>query len=106
MIPLDSPRWSELEHAYGSAANIPSLLRQLESFPAGDDYKAEPWFTLWSSLYHQGDIFFASLAAVPHIIHVAASAPDRADYNFFLLPACIEIARCADDVPPAMPGDI
>jgi hypothetical protein len=29
MLSLDSPRWSELEHAYGAASDIPSLLRQL-----------------------------------------------------------------------------
>ena len=106
MIPLDSPRWSKLQHAYGSAGDVPSLLRQLESFPSHNNYKDEPWFTLWSSLCHQGDIYSASFAAVPHILRIAASSPDRADYNFFLLPTSIEVARCADGEPFAIPDDL
>jgi hypothetical protein len=98
MIPLDSPRWSELEHAYGAADDIPPLLRQLESFPvsSGD---SEPWYTLWSSLCHQDDVYPASFAAVPHIIRVLATDPARASFSFFQLPACIEIARARDAFP-------
>ena len=103
MIPLESLRWSELEHAYGPADDIPPLLRQLEDFPesAGD---SEPWFTLWSSLCHQDDVYPASFAAVPHIIRVLASDPRRASFSFFQLPACIEIARARDDFP--IPADL
>jgi hypothetical protein len=68
MLPLDSPRWSELKHAYGFASDVPGLLSQLVAFPAEATYQDEPWFTLWSSLYHQGDIYPASFAAVPHIV--------------------------------------
>ena len=63
MISLDSPRWSELEDAYGSAAEIPALLSQLESFPSSDGNN-EPWFSLWSALYPQGDILCCALAAI------------------------------------------
>ncbi|WP_042725347.1 hypothetical protein [Chthoniobacter flavus] len=103
MIPLDSPRWSELEHAYGAADDIPPLLRQLESFPVscGD---SEPWFTLWSSLCHQDDVYPASFAAVPHIIRILATAPTRASFSFFQLPTCIEIARARDGFP--IPDDL
>jgi hypothetical protein len=82
MLLLQSPQWSELKHAYGSAKNIPALLQQLEGFPTSEGTN-EPWFTLWSSLCHQGDIYSASFAAVPHIVRVLASAPDRADSAFF-----------------------
>lgn len=47
MVELDSPRWQTLSHAYGSAADIPDLLRQLDgatSPEVGPD--SEPWFTL------------------------------------------------------------
>ena len=46
MIALDSPRWSELRHAYGTAGDMPPMLRQLESFPPHKKYNDEPW---WSS---------------------------------------------------------
>ena len=103
MIALDSPRWSELQHAYGSAADIPSLLRQLESFPSSEGNR-EPWFSLWSALCHQDDVYSASFAAVPHIIRVLSVDPMRADSSFFGLPACIEIARARDDFP--IPADL
>jgi hypothetical protein len=93
MLQLDSPKWSELRHAYGSAADIPAMLHELEQFPPHDGSEAPPYFMLWSSLCHQGDVYTASYAAVPHIIRVLASAPARAHWDFFLLPACIEIAR-------------
>lgn len=103
MIPLESPRWSELEHAYGGASDIPPLIRQLESFPSSDGQN-EPWFSLWSALCHQDDVYTASFAAVPHIVRVLASDPARADFSFFQLPACIEIARARDDFP--IPADL
>jgi hypothetical protein len=95
-----------LEHAYGSAADVPALLRQLENFPPHHHYEDEPWFTLWSSLCHQGDVFSASFAAVPHLLRIATSSPDRADYNFFLLPTSIEIARRAQAEPCPVPNDL
>ena len=104
MIALDSPRWSQLTHAYGTAEDIPQLLSQLESFPPHSDYRDEPWFSLWSALCHQGDVYPASFAAVPHIVRVLATDPVRAPFNFFLLPAQIEIDRCRKQVP--VPPDL
>ena len=92
-----------MQHAYGSAADMPPLLRQLESFPSSDS-DSEPWFSLWSALCHQDDVYTASFAAVPHIIRVLASDPMRADFSFFQLPACIEIARARDEFP--IPADL
>ena len=101
MLPLESPRWRELQHAYGNASDVPRLLKQLEGFPASQG-NAEPWFTLWSSLCHQDDVYTASFAAVPHIVRVLKMDPVRADHSFFQLPACIEIARArvSFDIPP------
>lgn len=91
--------WEKLEHAYGSAANIPGLLSQLSSFPEEGSYEDEPWFSLWSALYHQGDIYSASLAAVPEIVRVLSGAPGKATFSFFALPASIEIARVRAGTP-------
>jgi hypothetical protein len=98
-LPLDDPKWGQLTHAYGSAGDIPPLLRQLLDFPSSQNYKDEPWYTLWSSLCHQGDVYPASFAAVPHIIMAAAADPTPATYSYFLLPASIEIARVKGAVP-------
>ncbi len=92
MLSLDSPKWSELFHAYGKASDIPDLLRQLETMPAWDG-EEEPWFSIWSSLAHQGDVYSASFAAVPHVVRILAQAPNQADFSYFQFPAWVEICR-------------
>lgn len=56
-------------------------------------WKQEPWYGLWSSLCHQGDVYTASYAAVPHIVAVAIAAEAPVDFGFFQLPAAVEVAR-------------
>jgi len=92
VLSLESPRWSELQHAYGSASDIPALLGQLQTVPSSVD-GSEPWFTLWSALAHQGDVYSASFAAVPHVVHALARAPDKVDHGYFQFPAWVEICR-------------
>ncbi len=88
MLSLESPRWSELQHAYGPASDIPALLAQLGMVPSSTD-GSEPWFTLWSALAHEGDVYSASFAAVPHVVHALACAPDKADHGHFQFPAWV-----------------
>jgi len=92
MLSLDSFEWSRLTHAYGSASDIPRLLSQLETLPSSIG-NAEPWFSLWSALAHQGDVYPASFAAVPHVIEALSRDPSRTPYVFFQFPAWIEICR-------------
>ncbi len=92
MLELDNPRWSELQHAYGGAADIPALLEQLRTLPPSGNNE-EPWHSIWSSLAHQGDVYSASFAAVPHVIKALASAPLKADFSYFQFPAWVEICR-------------
>ncbi|MGR8931918.1 MAG: hypothetical protein ACU836_14895 [Gammaproteobacteria bacterium] len=106
LLSLESSRWSELRHAYGAASDIPGLLRQLAEFPDSSDNK-EPWFSLWSSLAHQGDVYSASFAAVPHVVEALASSPLQADCSYFQFPAWVEICRkknavfVPEDIAPA-----
>jgi hypothetical protein len=93
MLSLQSPRWAELEHAYGNARDIPPLLLRLFEFPRSQLAEEEPWHTLWSALAHQGDVYSASFAAVPHVVAALAAAPDRADESYFHFPAWVEICR-------------
>lgn len=93
MLSLDSAEWSKLSHAYGAASDIPELLRQLESLPSSEG-RDQPWFSLWSSLAHQGDVYSASFAAVPHVVAYLSAAPTKAGYSFFQFPAWVEIC-CA-----------
>jgi hypothetical protein len=106
MLPLDDPRWSQLDHAYGRAGDIPALLRALAASPQpAADANDDPWFTLWSSLCHQEDVYAASYAALPHLVEMAMQAQGPIDFSFFLLPAAIEVSRM-EGRGPAMPADL
>ena len=99
MIALSSKRWHELAHAYGAADNVPALLKRARlDLGSGADPQSA-WFDLWSALCHQGDIYPASFAAVPHIVQALSLAPQRASFSYFLLPASIEVARIKKNVP-------
>lgn len=59
---------------------------------------------LWSSLYHQGDIYSASYAAVPELVDIAAERRDLAPESLFLA-ASIELRRsqpAAPELPPSL----
>lgn len=103
MLSLDSPRWRELQHAYGSASDTPLLLRKIQSAPDAIG-ESEPWFTLWSSLAHQGDVYSASFAAVPHVVTVLAAHPEKAGSTYFQFPAWVEICRQRQGTP--VPEDL
>ena len=98
MTSLQPIDWNLLHDAYGIAGDIPALLKQIDSFPPEPDWQAEPWFSLWSSLYHQGDIYSASIVAVPRIVSALSKAPGKATLSFYLLPASIAVADSANPV--------
>jgi hypothetical protein len=97
VLSLDSRRWSDLQHAYGAASDVPELLRQLEDLPSSEK-DAEPWFSIWSALAHQGEVYSASFAAVPYVVQALSSAPTKADFSYFQFPAWVEICRAKTQV--------
>jgi hypothetical protein len=103
ILSLDSPRWSSLQHAYGVASDIPDLLRQLDSLPDSQG-ESEPWWSLWSALAHQGDVYSASFAAVPHVIRALSVAPAKASSTYFHFPAWVETCRSNKGIP--VPDDL
>lgn len=109
MLALDDPRWRELQHAYGDAGDIPVLLRALAASPrprgGQGGSRAEPWFGLWSALCHQGDVYAASYAALPHVVEIARTTMGPVDFSCFQLPAAIEVARRTGrgpEIPPEL----
>lgn len=75
-LSLESPRWSELEHACGPATDIPAQLSQIYAFPERNGETDEgPWHSLWSAIAHQGDVFTASYAAPEHLALDGAKRP-------------------------------
>lgn len=103
MLPLDSPLWNQLTHAYGSAADVPPWLEQLKQLPSSAG-NAEPWFSIWSALAHQGDVFVSSYAAVPHVVEALAIAPEKADSSYIHFPAWVEICRAKGG--PPIPAEL
>lgn len=105
MLDLESKRWKQLRHAYGTAEDIPELLRQLEAGEAEKtQFGVEPWHSIWSSLCHQGSVYTASFAAIPHIVNILESKSWPIEYDFFAFPGIVEVARLRKET-PKIPGD-
>ncbi|RGP63183.1 tdg mug dna glycosylase [Fusarium sporotrichioides] len=62
---LDSINWSQLNHAYGSADDVPVLLKQLQS--TDPEVYLTAFDAFWSNIYHQGTRYSASVEAVPFL---------------------------------------
>jgi hypothetical protein len=92
LIPLDDPRWKELEGGYKVRYDASIPLSRLER---GE----EVWDELWQELHHQGDVGEASYAAVPQLVRIAKDLPSR-DWNFYSLVSVIEIERHRRSNPP------
>ena len=108
MTPVSN--FSLLQHAYGPAGDIPALLERARDAPAPETYRDEPWFSLWSSLCHQGDVYTASYAALPELIEIAAAraAETRIAWECLLLAGTIELERALPEgaAPPAIPPEL
>ena len=100
MLKLNSDTWANLEHAYGSAEDIPTILTVLAQ---GED----KWFDIWSALCHQGTIYTATFAAMPHIIKVFEANLEKADFNTFVFATSVELTRqdCQVQVPDTLNVD-
>jgi hypothetical protein len=101
MLSLDDPRWETLTHAYGSAVDLPSRLRALASGPVTEELTE----ALWSSLWHQGDVYTASYAAAPHLVEAAAAMPVEQRVEWLVLALGIGAAAREPDAPP-VPEDL
>lgn len=100
MTPID---WTKLHHAYGSAGDIPALLSRARTARAPTTHTDEPWFTLWSALYHQDDIYSASYAAVPELVAIASERGGAIAAECLFLAASIELRRQEPDAPAMSP---
>ncbi|GAA1539142.1 hypothetical protein GCM10009730_55400 [Streptomyces albidochromogenes] len=81
--------WSQLQHAYGTAEDIPALFERL-----GTEPNDEAWSDLWSRLCHQGSVYPASFAALALLAGLGSEAGKDGD-NALLLAGAIVAA--ADD---------
>ncbi|MGW1878736.1 HEAT repeat domain-containing protein [Streptomyces sp. NPDC001975] len=70
--------WASMEHAYGSAEEVPALLWALRSPDAGERHHALDRF--YGAVHHQGDVYPATAACLPFLFELAADSatPERA----------------------------
>ena len=97
--------WTSLRHAYGPAGDIPSLLDKARRAPPPSDHRSEPWFSLWSALYHQDDIYSASYAAVPELVGIASDVGGAIAAECLLLASSIELRRHTPNA-PSIPSEL
>jgi len=76
---LDAVAWADLDHAYGSAADVPDLIRKL--LDPDPKVRDEVLSTLYSNVFHQGTRYPATAHVIPLLIEMCASAdvPNRGD---------------------------
>lgn len=85
---LDDVPWAELEHAHGSADDVPELLWTLATSPA-DDWDETLDELFGDDLLHQGSCYSATAPALPFLTHMIVSgtlpARQRLDLCVWLL---------------------
>ncbi len=72
MLQLDSPHWSDLLQAHGTAEDIPRLIEALAAVD-GETERSELWFGVWSTLCPGDSIYSAAFAAAPHLLAIGAN---------------------------------
>lgn len=75
---LDGIDWASMEHAYGTAEEIPALLWALRSPHIEERRMALDRF--YGAVHHQGDVYPCTAASLPFLFELAAdgATPDRA----------------------------
>lgn len=105
MLSLDDPRWSTLKNAYGESSGIPKLIREAEGLPEYVGSEAEPYVSLWSALCHQGSVYTASYAALPHLVRIVEENPAKFRWTLLALVHSIEAGRTSEEA-PQIPDDL
>ncbi|WP_436786577.1 hypothetical protein [Yinghuangia sp. YIM S10712] len=60
---LDGIDWASMHHAYGTADEVPDILRALRSPDPGERYKALDRYH--SAVHHQGDVYSYTTVSLP-----------------------------------------
>ncbi|MFF5306949.1 HEAT repeat domain-containing protein [Streptomyces sp. NPDC013161] len=68
---IDEVGWASLRHAYGSAEDVPGLLRGLASADPAE--RAGALDGMYGAVHHQGIVYDSTLACVPFLFELTAS---------------------------------
>jgi hypothetical protein len=88
---LDSVNWSQLNHAYGPADDVPLLLRQLQS--TDPEIYLAALDECWSCIYHQGTRYSASAQAVPFLYSLLDHQATKNRHNLLYLVTALAIGH-------------
>ncbi|MEU9336137.1 HEAT repeat domain-containing protein [Streptomyces sp. NPDC048290] len=72
---IDDIDWASLTHAYGSARDVPRLLRSLASEDAAERETALDG--MYGAVHHQGSVYDSTLACVPFLLALAEHEEGR-----------------------------
>jgi hypothetical protein len=103
-IPLDSSRWKELVHVYGSGEDMPEAILRLEKLDHINWDENGPLEKIAAAIYHQGDPNTGSYATVPHLVRIAEGRPPNEQLPIVALCSWIEQYRTAKR--PRIPDDL
>ncbi|WP_203923788.1 hypothetical protein [Rugosimonospora africana] len=95
---LDDVDWSSLHHAYGTAEEVPGLLRAMASPDA--DARAKAVSRFYSAVHHQGDVTSCTTVTVPFLLELARTPdlPGRAEIVGLLVSIGTHAVESYDDV--------
>jgi len=79
---LDSIQWSSLNHAYGSADDVPEQIRSLAH--PDDDIRDKTLYALYSNIWHQGTVYQATPYAVPFLIELLSAPQVTRKYDILI----------------------
>jgi hypothetical protein len=76
---LNDVEWDKLEHAYGSASDVPDFIRSLLS--DDPDVRGQALWSLYGNIFHQGTRYEATPYAIPFIFELIKSpnTPEKVD---------------------------
>ncbi len=70
---LDETDWAIMRHAYGSAADVPALLRGLiDPNPSVRECALD---SMYGAVHHGGDVYPCTVAMIPFLLRIA-NRPD------------------------------
>ena len=69
---LEHVPWPELQHAYGTAEDVPGLIRDLAA--GGQELSDAALEELFGNIWHQGTVYESTSHAVPYLVEVALHA--------------------------------
>jgi hypothetical protein len=98
---IDDIDWASLNHAYGSAEDVPQTLR--DAVGADEEVADEAIGHLYGSIYHQGTLYTATPWAVPFVAELAADP--RTPRRVHLVNLLGAIAA-SDDAKPEVLADV